>query len=493
MNRTRRTPKALRWIAVVTALALATGCNLVGGSDDGGGGGGSDDSGASGENVTVTVALVPDPPGASEFYREQFDLFEEEHPNITVEVVENPSDQQLNAVELMFQQGNPPDVYRAQDDGFDRMYERGWTRSMEEFVTDDFIARFPEGSMDPATSGIHRDGELYALPLVWGKWSSLRVLIYNQAILSENGYDAAPETWGEMEEMARTITENGDGKVFGFVPTSDKAPAVEMLATTAVPYSVASDGIDIRTGEPGTASPGMVEAVEVFRRLQADGVLTPGWESWSGTRSFEEMAAGNLGMYLSAPWHVAEIRKLNPEIEMGVAPLPVPDDGRGAYLPITQSFSPLWAMSAETEHPEESWEVMDFLASEEFHRAYYEEFGTFTALQSAWEDQAMEDPDQAALLEVADESMLPVPNPKLASEGGRAILNARAQRPELKHTDAALDAIVNDKPFQPIAENLDKQLADFLDTTLSELEGTASIEDITFEDWDPLQPYTPEQ
>ncbi|PZF85752.1 ABC transporter substrate-binding protein [Jiangella anatolica] len=485
MSRTRRT---LRWAAAATAVALtATGCNLVGSGEDDSG---NDD--ASGENVTITVALVPDPPGASEFYRAQFDQFEEDNPGITVEVLENPSDQQLNAVELMFQQGDPPDVFRAQADGFDRMYERGWVHSLEEFVTDEFIDRFPEGTMNPSTSGLHRDGELYTLPLVSGKWD-VRVLVYNETVLSENGYDAPPETWGELEEMARTITANGGGSVFGYAPTSGKAGAVEILAQTATPYSVVQDGIDFSTGQPATASPGMVEAVELHRRMQADGVMVPGWESWDGARAFTEFAAGTMAMYPTAPWHIAEIRKLNPEIEMGIAPLPVPDDGRVAFTPTKQSFQPIWSMSSETEHPEEAWAVMDFLASEDFNRAYYEQFGSFTAIESAWEDQARENEDQAAILSAAEETMRVVPNPMLLSEGGGELLRARAQRPELKHTDAAVDAIINNKPFLPIAQALDQQIQAFLDETLAELSGTATIEDITFPDWDPLENYTPEQ
>lgn len=483
MHRTRRT---LRWAAAATVVALtATGCNLVGAGEDD-----SNTDDASGATATVTVALVPDPPGASEFYRAQFDLLEEENPGLTVDVLENPADQQLGAVELMFQQGDPPDVFRAQADGFDRMYERGWTHSLEEFVTDDFLARFPEGTMNPATSGLHRDGELYTLPLVTGKWEA-RPLVVNMAILRENGYDAPPATWSEFEEMARTITANGGGSVFGYAPFNSKAGGVEMFAQTAVPGSVLSDGIDFRTGKPATASPGLVEAVEMHRRMQADGVMAPGWESWDANRPFTEFAAGTIAMYPTPTYQVAEIRKLNPEIEMVVAPMPVPDSGRVAYTPLRQSFSPIWSMSSETEHPEDAWKVMDFLASPEFHQAYYEEFGTLTALEGAWEDQAMDNPDQAAILGVADETVRLIPNPILASEGGAAILQARAQRPELRFVDAAVDAIINDKPFLPIAQELDAQLQTFLDEQVAA--GTGTLEDITFPDWDPLENYTPEQ
>lgn len=477
MNSNRR---ALPWAAAVSALTLAvTSCSLIGS-------GGDQPSTANGV-TTVKVALVPDPPGAGQFYREQFDAFEKANPSIKVQVVENPTDQQLSAIELMFQQGSPPDVFRAQDNGMDRMLERGWVAPLDSYVTPEFLARFPEGSMKPESSGLHRDGKLMSLPLVWGNWSTLRVFIYNKAILKKNGFDNPPKTWSELEKMAAAITKAGDGKVFGYAPGAAKAVAVEMLANTAVPYSITGQGIDFRTGKAATADKGLVEAVELHRRMQKDGVMMSGWESWDGTRAFTEFAAGNLAMYANAPWNVAEIRKLNPEIEIGVAPIPVPDSGRGAYTAIPQSFSPMWGMSAKSAHPKEAWKVMDFLASPSFHEAYYKKFGTFTALESAWKTQAATNPDQKAILDVAAETQRLAPNPRLASKGGKAILTAREAKPELKHIDAAADAIINDKPFLPIAQELDKQIEALIEATVAS--GAATREDITFAGWNPLEPY----
>ncbi|CAM3329294.1 ABC transporter substrate-binding protein [Occultella aeris] len=463
-------------------LGAAAGLGLAAcGSSDSPSGGGS----SSGSPVELTIALIPDPPGASEFYRAQFDAFEAANPGITIKVVENPSDQQLSAIELMFQQGNAPDIYRAQAAGFDRMYSRGWARSLEEFVTDDFLSRFPEGSLDPLSSGLHREGELYSIPLVWGKWSAMDLFVYNRSLLSASGFDAAPTTWGEIEEVARAVTTDGGGRVFGMAP--EQASGIVRLSRQGVPYSIPGDGINLITGEPDTSNSTMVEAVELMRRMNADGSLITGWESWDGSRSYTEFAAGSFAMYTAQSWHLAEIRKLNPEIDLGIVGAPVPDSGRGSYTPITQHFDPLWSMSAETAHPEESWLVLDFLASEEFYRAYYEQFGTLTAMQTVWEADVQEDPDLSAMFDVAETTMKVVPNPKLASVGGAAILNARAERPELRFTDSALESMVKNEDFAPKAAALDEQLRTFLGEIYAS--GDASVEDIRFADWDPLQPY----
>ncbi|ACQ82182.1 extracellular solute-binding protein family 1 [Beutenbergia cavernae DSM 12333] len=487
MKRTRRARTTWRLAAAAAGGALLlSGCNLVGGDP-----GSDDDSTAEGdgEEVTLTAAIVPDPPGASEFYRAQFDLFEEANPGITVDVIENPSDQQLNAIELMFQQGESPDVFRAQGtEAMNRFYDRGWLAPLDELETDEFIARFPEGSMDPAVSGLHREDHLVSLPLVWGDWGQTNLLIYNADILAENGFDGPPETWSEYEEMARTITENGGGDVFGTAPAGPNGGSISMFANTAAPSSVGT-GIDLTTGEPSYTNPQVVELVEQWRGMQADGVFQPGWESWDGARAFSEFAAGRLAMYASATWHVAEIRKLDPEIAMELAPIPVPDSGRVAYSPRSVAQQPIWSMSAESEHPEEALKLMDFLASIDFYAAYYEEFGSFTASMQAWEDAARENPDQAGILDVAEETIRTSPNPQLAGEGAEEFWAAASANPDLKWGLAADESIINNSEYLPIAEArtqaMEALIAEY------EADDPELREQLAFEDWDPLTDYAP--
>lgn len=479
-----RLKKALRWLAPLLAVTFAaSACSLVGGAEK-----------SSKGRVTVKVALVPDPVGASAFYRAQFDNFMKKNPKIAVEIIENPTDQQLNAVELMFQQGSPPDVFRAQDAGFDRMYERGWVAPLDKHVTEEFTSRFPVGTLDPKTSGLHRDGKLYTLPLVWGKWSVLRLLAYNKKLLAEAGVDAPPGTWEELEKAARAVTKRGGKKVYGYAPGSGTAPGVQMLQNTAGPFSIPSWGVDLRTGKAANSDPSLVEAVELHRQLQAGKVMTPGWESWDGTRAYTEFAKEKLAMFPAAPFQVAEVRKLNEDVEMGIAALPVPVNGRGGYSGQTSSYSPLWSMSAKSKHPAEAWKVMDFLSSTAFHRAYYEEFGTLTALENAWRDQAMSHPDQKAILEVAEGTIRPVPNPILASPGGKALIDELLKKPDLLYGAAALESILRNQPFEPKAKKLDSQLDAFIDETIKKLAAKGvkvSRTDITFADWDPTKPYGP--
>lgn len=460
----------------------AAGCNLVGGAGDDpdpSGGGGTSGSGS----VTLTAAIVPDPPGASEFYRAQFDLFQEANPGITVEVIENPSDQQLNTLELMFQQGEAPDVFRAQGtQALSRFYDRGWLAPLDDLVTDEFIGRFPEGSLEASTSGLHRDGKLVSIPLVWGDWGYTHVWLYNQDLLAASGFDGPPATWSELEEMATKITADGGGDYFGAAPV-----APQYIIDSAAPFSVYV--ADLQTGRPQRANELVVEGVEMWRRLQANGALMPGWESWDGSRAFTEFAAGRLAMYPSATWHVAEIRKLAPDIKLGIAAHPVPDAGRVGYSARTAAHQPIWSMSSETAHPEESLLLMDFLASVDFYRAYYETFGSFTASQSAWEEQAMENPDQAGILAVAADDIRTVPDPSLLAQGAETFWTDVSGNADLNFTDSIKNAIINDTDYRTIAEGLDTQIQAAIDAAVAENPDFMGL--ITFPDYDPMQDWKP--
>lgn len=446
--------------------------------------------------VTLTAAIVPDPSGASRFYAEQFARFTEQ-TGIDVKIIENPTDQQLNAIELMFQQGNPPDVFRCQGpQALDRISGRGWVAALDEYAEAvDLAARFPEGALHPRTSGLHRDGKLMSLPLVSGQWSSGGFLVHNRTLLAESGYDRPPETVGEYESYARTLTAKGGGKFYGAALSGAKPADINALQAQAGPASIGSLGIDYRTGEVAFDDPSLVDTVELIRKLQADKVYQPGWESWDGSRVFTEFAKGKIAFYIGGGWNVNEIAKLAPDLDFGVSPVPIPDAGRKGYYAQSSAFAPLWSMSAESKHPEEAWKLMDFLVSEEFQRAYFTTFRTFTAMESAWREATDLTPQERGIIEAFDASIRRAPGPATDGRPGvQKLLQAKSAEPDLAHSDSSLQSITRDEDFAPKAEALNRALEEFLDSEISKLRADGvevSRDDLVYPDYDPLQDWAP--
>jgi ABC-type glycerol-3-phosphate transport system substrate-binding protein len=444
--------------------------------------------------VRLKIAIVPDPSGASEFYRTQFAKFTEK-TGIGVDVIENPTDQQLNAVELMFQQGNPPDVYRCQGpEALDRFAGRGWTAPLDEYATSSNVAaRFPKDALLPQTSGLHRGGKLMSLPLVSGQWSAGGFLVYNKKLLSEAGLSRPPQTTEEFESYARTITAKGGGKYFGVALSSGKPADINALQAQAGPYSI-SGGIDYRTGKVAFGDASLLDQVELLRRLQADKVFQPGWESWDGARVFTEFAKEKIGFYIGGGWHVNEIKKLNPALEYGVSTVPVPASGRRGYYGQGSAFAPLWSMSSQTKHPEQAWQLMDFLVSEEFQQAYFDTFRTFTAVE-LWRDAKDLSEPEKGIIAAFDASIRRAPNPATDGRPGvQKLLAEKSANPDLAHKDKSLVAITRNQDFAPLAKELDRKLDAFLDSQIAKLKGAGtdvSRADLTYPDWDPLKHWSP--
>lgn len=473
-------------LAVGATSSLATACNLVGSPSSSGGG----------EKVTLKVAIVPDPSGASEFYREQFAAFSKKNPGIAVQVIENPTDQQLNAVELMFQQDAAPDVFRCQGpQALDRFHSRGWTTALDSYAGNDLKSRFPEGSLEPQTSGLHRDGKLHSLPLTSGQWSVGAFLVYNRTLLKEVGASEAPQTIEQLEQFARDLTAKGKGKYYGMAVQGQKAPEINKFQAGAGPYSISDKGIDYRTGKGAFTDRSLVDTVELYRRLQADKVFEPGWESWDGARVFTEFAKEKVAFYVGGGWNVNEIKKLNPQLDYGVAPLPVRAAGRAGYLGQGSAFAPLWSMSAKSKHPEEAWKLMEFLVSEDFQRAYFSFFRTFTAVESVWREAKDLSGPEKGIITAFDETIRRAPDPGTdGTPGAQKLMAALSAKPELKYADSAVQSITRNEDFLSKATKLTTQLDSFLDAEIKKLSGAGtavSREDLAYPEWNPLEAWKP--
>jgi|GEM_PF-2916869 len=475
------------------ALAGLSGCNLVGSAPQPTTGGAG--SGASGLGGSITVAIVPDPAGASAFYKEQFDKFSAQ-TGVKVTVIENPADQQLNAVELSFQQGNAPDVYRAQGTAaVQRFAARNWAADLTDLAAADGINdQLGAANMNPKNSGLHFDGKLLSLPLVSGVWSATHVMAWNKELFDKAGLDKAPTTFGEFEDYARQITAAGKGAFYGLAPNGSTAGDSRLLQPSGGPNSITRvAGINLITGKAGGADPSMVEPIEMYRRLQADKIFEPGWESWDATRVSQEFAKGKIAMMLIANWLVQETLNLVPDLPMEIAPSPVPDSGRKGFTGIGPSFSPIWSMSSESKNPDAAWALMKFLVSDEFQQAYFEKFRSFTAVEKAWTSATLST-QESQMLEVHRTTLKRSPDPSLGTAAQQALIVAISGNADLKLGDVGTAAITRNQPYEAMAKEFDSKLDAFIDKAVKDLnaKGTkVSRDDLTYPDWDPMQDWQP--
>lgn len=447
----------------------------------------------------VSVALESDAETEA-FYREQLETFMQENPGIEVELRPYPTEQYPTAIQLLFQSDDAPDIYRTGGQAATQLpssYQRGWVQPLDEFITDEYKARFPAEAFDPANSGRYINGDVYAIPFVNARWPFLRPLFYNADLLQEYGFDGPPETWSELRNMAATITEQGNGQVYGFASFGENIDvAVGGLAQTAGsgPYiGRLNTPINRTNGEPAAAEPALVAAVEFVQGMNAEGTLTPGWESWGNDQMFQQFALERLAMFVGSSWQAAEIRELNPEINMNFAPVPVPDKGRGGYSSI-DTQNPYWVMSSRTENPEAAWKVLDFFTSVEFQRAYFRLTGTPVAVTQAYEGVDIPE-DTERLITLTEETLRVAPNRGSKHPDAESLIAAIAtNEPQPSLRELMLLSITRNEPYLPLAQAYDQKVEQVIKEQIAEFQvngSTITREDISFPDYNPLEDYDP--
>ncbi|HID95501.1 MAG TPA: extracellular solute-binding protein, partial [Candidatus Latescibacteria bacterium] len=142
-----------------------------------------------------------------------FEKFEQEHPDIDVEMVIH-ADQYQDMLKLAWDAEMPPDVFQIPENTLVvQQVEAGWLTPLDQWITPEFKARYMPGIFRKHISLVK--GHIY------GILSSIFTakLFYNKTLFKRAGLDpeVPPKTWGELRDYAKKITKAGKGRFYGFV------------------------------------------------------------------------------------------------------------------------------------------------------------------------------------------------------------------------------------------------------------------------------------
>ncbi|MEW9033787.1 MAG: extracellular solute-binding protein, partial [Planifilum fimeticola] len=108
-----------------------------------------------------------------------------------------------------------------------------------------------------------------------------------------------------------------------------------------------------------------LEIVKLFRTLFEE-KLAP-----NSTYKENLLAKGKVSMTITGPFALPDLKKQAPDMEIGVAPIPVPDGQEGKEV-ITYGDPKNIGIFSTTKHPKEAWEFAKFLISKENDRKFLE-------------------------------------------------------------------------------------------------------------------------
>ncbi|HRW48806.1 MAG TPA: sugar ABC transporter substrate-binding protein [Caldilinea sp.] len=323
------------------------------------------------QTVVVTATPMPLPEGAKTVLRvgtgdsgegltphfKIIEMFEAENPDIQVQLEPVGSGDYYARILTQIAAGDPPDLLQIGDDAVPMFVDRGAFVPLDDFIT---------GESYPLDTSIYLPGVMEP-----GKWQGVQYLLpkdfspmaiyYNKRLFDEAGvaYPAEGWTWDDLLATAQALTKTDAGG--NVVQWGIQLPGPW---TTGFEYWVAAAGGSL-ISEDGTSfvgymdSPEVQNAVQFYADLYNKHKVAPppaDMNAFGGGNS--EFDNGTAAMRLFGRWPQSGMKE-NPNIDLGVAPLPAGADRAGVL------FWGGFGISSLSDNPEAAWRFLRFYTGAE--------------------------------------------------------------------------------------------------------------------------------
>ncbi|WP_052065545.1 ABC transporter substrate-binding protein [Rhodococcoides fascians] len=328
--------------------------------------------------------------------------FEKQHPNITVTAQKpqgnspNPATDTVSSIQSQMVAGAAPDVAQLGFSDLDFTIHQLGAKSLDDLVGKDEVQRNFDGVRHPyaptARALADWDGTTYGVPFVF----STPVFYYNATLFEQAGLDPAtpPTTWDEVATAASAIaSKTGKGGVYlDCLTKSAKDWCFQSLVRSNGGRAISQD----RSTLEFDAQPA-VDATAMARGL-VDAGATP---KLSQQQGYEAFARGDMGMILETSAIQGTFIK-GAKDKWDLRATTMPSFGSKPVVP-TNSGASLFTFASDPAKQRASWELIEFLTSEESYIAISEGIG-YLPLRTGLVD----DPD--GLEEWAESNPLIEPN-----------------------------------------------------------------------------------
>jgi multiple sugar transport system substrate-binding protein len=335
----------------VSAVLLTTAC--TGQSDAGA----TDDAS---KDTTITFWHAWSAPSEVKAVKSLVAGFEKAHSNIHVNIVGNMTDDKINQ------------ALRAGGDKAPDVISSFTTNNVGKFCSSgalvDLNPFFKKSGIDPETTFpkpmneyTQFEGNRCTVPLLGDAYG----LYYNKTAFKKAGIAGPPKTWSEFTADAKKLTiAQGDGyKQLGFMPNYHGwESTTEHYLGQFSPTYFDKNGKSNVAADPAfekgfTLQKKLVDELGGFQKLEKFRATLG--DEWGPKHPFH---TGQVAMQLDGEWRLGMAEEAKPDFEIGVAPLPVPDDQAGQYGKgyITGTIAGI----AATSHKQNAaWELVKYMTT----------------------------------------------------------------------------------------------------------------------------------
>lgn len=397
-----------------------------------------------------------------EYMNKVVEEFNKSNSEIEIEYVVQTENYQ-NLITMASSSGQAPDIFSMVNSDYMREFaNNGIIQPINDYITDEYKRINDVDNVKYEGLNVIGD-DIYFVPA--GKRSGARI-IYNKEILDSLNL-TIPKKLEDMRDIAKKITEAGNGKYYGIIFPGASGPFERWLEHSAeksgiTPYDYKNGVYDFSGFKP---------FIEVVRQMFEDESVFPGSSTIKIDPARVQFAEGNVGIHGNASQEATVLTEQFPAtMEWGVAELPTLDGTIGGAQACTPNNG--WMMSASTKNPEAAWKVIEYFGSEEVLKGYLE--GGYTLPMSPYMESVV---DKSKIGRMADfsgatyEAVYPVA-PSVTPEGET-------------YRDALWNACLPGGPdIDETIETLNKNYNEALDQAVS----MGKVKRLVIKDYDPVNP-----
>ncbi len=185
---------------------------------------------------------------------------------------------------------------------------------------------------------------VYGLP----RDQSPLVLYYNPAMFKAAKISGPPRTWAQFQADAKKLT-NPKKKVYGYVQTPQEPRWGQFLMQAG--GNVMNPAMTKMTLNTPAALKGFTFFINLYRHGIAAQPSTVG-ATWGG----QALGMGHAAMTLEGAWAIPYLQDTYPKTPFKIVTLP-----RGPKNNESLDFPTAWAITKDSQHPQQAWEVINYL------------------------------------------------------------------------------------------------------------------------------------
>ncbi|MFC0471464.1 ABC transporter substrate-binding protein [Halalkalibacter kiskunsagensis] len=319
-------------------------------------GGSSESSSGEETDEQKTISFIHWRGEDTEVFRELIAKFENENPQIKVDMTVYPSEQYQSTAQTLLRDGNSGDVFAAFPGSQFQVINRAGLFS--DLTGESFVENFSENLIQ---AGQFEKKQL-ALPLQ---------LVYNQPVYNVGLFEelglTPPNDWEGFLALCETLKENGYTPIA--FPGADIGPGQfmnSMMMNNAPDEDII---VKLENGEAKLTDEWWVKTLAQFKELNDKGYLQEDSLGTSKEGAFALMAQEKAAMVAAGSYAMASIKEQNPDIKLNLlAPITVPAS-EAVYEGIhTTTF--MLGVNATSSKQEEAKQFIEFLSDPENASVY---------------------------------------------------------------------------------------------------------------------------